>query len=96
MALDYSTAFANLTAGNFSGAIIQTYETPLGSFAWIAAVFATLMMVYIKTQDAGVTSIVAILWLFFARFYLGVVGDLFFTAVLILGICVVLVRFWGR
>ena len=96
MALDYTAAFANLTAGNFSGAVRLTYETPLGNFAWIAVIFTTLAMVYIKTQNAGTTMIVGLMWLFFYSTYIGVVGNFLFWGIFALCLTVALVQFWGR
>lgn len=94
MALDYTTAINNLTAGNFSGAIVSTYTIPLGAYAWFFLAFLTLLMTYIKTQSAGMTSMVALLWAIAAKQYLGPVGDTIFYAVIVVALAIVMFKLW--
>lgn len=94
MVFNYSNAIANLTSGNITGAIVQTYTVSLGTYAWFLCAFATVMMMYIKTQNVGMTAITMMLWGIVAKAYLGGTGDVLFYVITALCITVVLVKLW--
>lgn len=94
MTLDYTPAIGNLTNGNITSAIVQTFTIPLGNYVWFLAIFVTLMLVYIKTQSVGVTVIIGVLFVTFAHSYLGIVGDSMFYVFMVVCVMVLLFKFW--
>lgn len=94
MVLNYTSAFQNLTSGNISNAVVQTYDVTLGSYAWFLGGFATALMIYVKTQNVGLVSLWMILWMAVARYWLNYVGDAFFFAIVLLGITITFYRVW--
>lgn len=96
MALNYSAAYNPLLAGNITDAVIATYYTPLGPYLWWIVVFGTLLITYIKTQSAGITTMIGIVLLFGLRFYLGAVGDFTFYIMLTIGGAILMFQFWNK
>lgn len=94
MSINYTSAINLLNGGNTTQAVVATYTTPLGVYAWFLVTIATLIMVYIKTQSAGLTAMVGLVFLSAARFYLGIIGDGVFLTVMAFCIMIVIFRFW--
>jgi len=97
--LDYTQAFGNLTAGNLSEAVTMTYTTPLGVYAWILAIFAVIVITYVKTQSAGMSVLTGLLSLSVIQstasfFGTPILNDKMFFIIIVLGIAVMLVSFW--
>lgn len=96
MAFNYTPALELMQDGNITNAIISTYTTPLGAYAWWLVVLATLLITYIKTQSAGLTTMVGMVFLFGAKIYLGAIGDGMFWTLTILGGTILFVQFWRK
>lgn len=96
MALNYSSAYANLLDGNISQAVILTYYTPLGPYLWWLVILGTLLITYIKTQSTGITTMIGMILLFGLRFYLGAVGDFTFYILLTIGAAILMFQFWTK
>lgn len=94
MTLNYTPAVQKFMAMNVTEAAVQVYTIPLGSFAWFLVIFATLIIVYIKTQSTALTSMIGILFLLFTKIYLGVIGDTLFYTLLVLSITIILYKVW--
>lgn len=96
MAFNYSSALELMQNGNMTDAVLATYTTPLGPYAWWLVLFATLLITYVKTQSTGLTTMIGMILLFGMKTYLGAVGDGMFWTLLVLGATILFVQFWRK
>ncbi len=96
MVLNYSSAYANLTDvnGSLVQAAVNTYTIPLGAWAWFLVIFATMMVVYIKTQSTGLMIFVGLIFFSLAQVFVGLVGQTTFYTIIVIGLAILLFRFW--
>lgn len=94
MAFNYSNAFNNLAAGNFTSAVTLTYTTPLGQYFYWFVLIATIIMAYVKTQSIALALIVGIISLTVLRVLLSVAGDWMFYIIIVLGTGVLMAQLW--
>lgn len=92
--INYASALGNLSSGNLTGATTLAYTLGLGVYAWFIVMFGTMAVVYIKTQSAGLTVFIGMLWFSVLQVTLGVVGDGIFYTLISLGLAFVLYQLW--
>lgn len=94
MALDYGPALTQFHQGNLTGATLLTYTTPLGTFFYFIILFATIAMVYIKTQSVAITAMASILLYLAMRAYVMFVGETVFFLTAVLCLTVLMFKLW--
>jgi len=94
--ISYSAATQNLTSGNLSGVATLAYTTPLGQYAWFLAIFATMIVVYIKTQSVGLTVFIGLLFFTVAQTMVGITGDSVFYTMIVIGVAILLFQVWWK
>jgi len=94
--LNYSSTWANLSSvnGSISTAVLNTYTISLGAYAWFLVIFATMIVVYLRTQSSGLAIFVGVLFFALAQAFVGLVGQGIFVLLVILGIAIMLYRLW--
>lgn len=94
--LNYSSSWGNLSSvnGSLAQAAVNTYTTSLGPYAWFFAIFATMMITYIKTQNTGLAVFVGLIMFTAAQTFVGLVGNTTFYVLMVLGLALLMYHFW--
>lgn len=94
MVLNYTPLTDSLLNGSVTSAITGTYTLSLGGYAFFLAFFATIVLMYVKTQSLEMTAATSITLMIAGRHLLGIIGDPIFYAITVLSLAVVMFKFW--